>query len=90
VVTLVPESFLGEAIEPARGTTNGKGIARLKITDQPDGSGVRLGFYRIQVSKLENGKEIVPPRYNSQTEIGIEVSSDLFEARNPALNLVGN
>jgi hypothetical protein len=87
-VTLVPEAFLGEAVESASGTTNDRGIARPRISADEDGVGVRLGFYRIQISKTVNGKELVPARYNTQTEIGIEIATDVFETRNPELNLV--
>jgi hypothetical protein len=87
-VILLPEQFLGEAVEQAVGKTNDRGIARPRISDQPEGTGVRLGFYRIQVSKTVNGKELLPARYNTQTEIGIEIATDVFETRNPELNLV--
>jgi hypothetical protein len=87
-VTLLPEQFLGDAVEQATGKTNDRGIARPRISDQPEGIGVRLGFYRIQISKTVNGKELVPARYNTQTELGIEIASDIFETRNPELNLV--
>jgi hypothetical protein len=87
-VSLLPEQFLGAAVEPAAGKTNDRGIARPRISDEPEGVGVRLGFYRVQVSKMVNGKELVPARYNTQTEIGIEVATDVFETRNPELNLV--
>lgn len=87
-VTLLPEPFLGESVEPATAKTNERGIARPRISAEPEGVGVRIGFYRIQISKTVNGKELVPARYNSQTEIGIEVATDVFETRNPELNLV--
>lgn len=87
-VTLLPEPFLGESIEPAAGKTNDRGISRLRISDRPDGAGVRIGFYRVRISKTVNGKEIVPARYNTQTEIGLEIATDVFETRNPEFNLV--
>ena len=49
--------------------------------------GVRPGFYRIRISKTKDGKELLPKRYSEGTELGIEVVSDIFETRNPTLNL---
>ena len=86
-VSLVPESFMGDKTETAKGTTNEQGMARMRISTQPEGMGVRPGFYRICVSKLNGGKELLPKRYSEGTELGIEVVSDIFETRNPTLNL---
>lgn len=76
-VTLVPEEFLGTAVKPAGGTTDQSGAAPLRISASPDEAGVHLGFYRIEVSKKDaNGKEIIPARFNTETNLGVEISSD--------------
>lgn len=76
-VTLVPESFLGEAIKPAQGTTDSTGAAHLRISSDPDEAGVHLGYYRIEVSKKgPDGKEIVSPQYNTETILGVEITPD--------------
>jgi hypothetical protein len=76
-VTFVPESFLGSEVKPAKGTTDATGNAYVKISDHPDERGVHLGFYRVEISKKKpDGTEAIPARYNSNTEVGVEVAPD--------------
>jgi hypothetical protein len=76
-VTLVPEDFLGSAVKPAKGTTDESGAAPLRISASPDEAGVHLGFYRIRVSKKgPDGKELVPAHFNTESNLGAEISSD--------------
>jgi hypothetical protein len=76
-VLLVPEPFLGSAVKPAQGTTNDRGTAILRISNEADERGVHLGFYRVEVSKKDSGgRESVAAKFNSQTEIGTEVATD--------------
>lgn len=86
-VTMLPESFLGDAVQTARGVTDARGSARPMVSDQPAGEGVHPGLYRIQVSKKEGDRELIPARYNEQTTLGAEISSDLFGAQNFTLEL---
>jgi hypothetical protein len=39
-------------------------------------AGLALGLYRIRVSKMVDGKETIPARYNTETTLGQEVSMD--------------
>jgi hypothetical protein len=39
-------------------------------------SGVHFGLYKVRISKLSNGQETLPARYNTETELGQEVSYD--------------
>jgi hypothetical protein len=76
-VKLVPEPFLGEGVKAASGTTDSDGVAHLRISDDPDESGVHLGYYRIEVSKKgSGGKEILPASNNTSTQHGVEVAPD--------------
>jgi EF hand len=80
-VTFEPESFLGDAIKTALGTTTMYGDANMAIRPEDrqspnDPGGVHLGLYKVRVSKIENGKEVVPARYNTDTILGQEVSYD--------------
>jgi hypothetical protein len=75
-VTLVPLGFLGESIQPAHGKTNDSGTALLRISQEPDGRGVYLGWYSVVISKKDGDQELVPKRYNTNTELGLEVSAD--------------
>lgn len=79
-VTLVPEKFMGADAKPAQGLTNMEGQARLG-TEGLERNGVNLvgvycGFYKVEISKKEGGAELVPARYNTQTELGQEVGLD--------------
>jgi hypothetical protein len=81
LITLEPESFLGDNIKPARGTTNIFGdispcIAPEDLPDPTLPGGAHFGLYRVRISKLVNGKETLPARYNSETTLGLEVSYD--------------
>ena len=80
-VRYVPEAFLGDDIQTAVGTTNQFGIAYMSIpkdkrpaADAP--GGVQLGVYRVRISKLVDGKETIPARYNAETVLGQEISYD--------------
>jgi hypothetical protein len=80
-VTLEPEAFLGDEIKAAYGTTNQFGDTSLAIPKEqrPDPKlpgGAHFGLYKVRISKLENGKETIPARYNSETILGQEVSYD--------------
>jgi hypothetical protein len=80
-VTFEPEPFLGDEIQTASGPTNYNGTAAPYIpkenrpqADMPPG--LQLGFYRVKISKLVNGKEIIPEKYNSETTLGQQVAND--------------
>jgi hypothetical protein len=71
-VTMKPESFLGDSIKPATGTTDNDGRAQMQIQGM-DVPGCQCGFYRVEISKSDGNREIIPARYNSQTTLGLEV-----------------
>jgi hypothetical protein len=76
-VRLVPESFLGPEVKTARGTTDGSGAVHLEISSDPDERGVHLGYYRVEVSKSgPDGKEQIPSGFNTETELGTEITRD--------------
>jgi hypothetical protein len=75
-VRLVPESFMGSGFEPAVGVTDRSGNALLKSEDGAT-DGAQWGFYRVEVSKKNSaGKETLPARYNTSTNLGCEVAPD--------------
>ena len=92
-VTLIPEQFLTPAIEPAVGDTNHLGIAYPTVEFEDPAivkqgiAGVRPGMYRVSVSKLNaDGKETIPSRYNTDTQLGVNVDMD-DHAMPPTLNI---
>lgn len=70
-VVFSPESYLEGVIEPARGTTDSGGL----VTPQTDGQklpGVRVGYYRVQVTST---RAKIPAKYSSPgTPLGADVS----------------
>lgn len=83
-VTFEPESFLGEEIKTAVGETGfgGNGGASIPKDQRPSPTsppGMQLGLYRVKVSKMVNGQESIPPRYNQQSVLAQEVAGDVPE-----------
>jgi len=80
-VVFEPEQFLGDEIKAAAGETNVYGDAGPVIppeqrTDPKLPGGAHIGLYKVRISKIVNGKETIPARYNSETILGQEVSYD--------------
>jgi hypothetical protein len=76
-VTAEPEAFMGGAAKPAQGVTDNTGQAELTV----EGGvlpGCNLGIYRLRISKTDpQGQETLPPQYNKQTQLGLEVSQNV-------------
>jgi hypothetical protein len=77
-VKFVPEKFLSEALtETATGVTNQTGMAMLSVPTErgPDAMppGLPPGMYRVEITK---DGENIPAKYNTNTELGQEVSLD--------------
>jgi hypothetical protein len=79
-VTFEPEPFLGPSFKPSEGVTDQNGVA---VFSGPDSAfpGIYLGFYKIRVSLVRNGRETIPAKYNEETVLGYEVSDDLPEMK---------
>ncbi len=76
-VTLEPELFVKDAIQPASGVSDGQGQVTLQTADT-DLPGVNCGFYKIRVSKKDaSGQESIPAKYNTATTLGREIAPDI-------------
>lgn len=80
-IILEPESFLGDEVKKATSVTDqfGGAMPVMAPEDRPSpkaGVGVQFGLFKLRVSKVVNGKETIPARYNSATTLGQEVSYD--------------
>jgi len=73
-VTAEPEKFLGPAIPAATGVSNAMGTVWPQVAQNKPG--VFFGLYKLRVSKQVDGKETIPARYNTQTELGFEKAPD--------------
>lgn len=94
-VTFQPEAFLGDSLKAAVAVTNGygRGGATIPKDQRPDPTwppGVQIGLYRVQVSKIVNGKETIPAKYNGNTVLGQEVAPDVAEIANRNVSYVLN
>ena len=81
-VTFEPEEFLGPGFKACSGVTNEVGSACIQGPDEKY-PGIYLGFYRVIISKKVNGKETIPAKYNTQTQLGHEAATDI-----PGLGLI--
>ncbi len=79
-VTFEPESFLGGHVKPASGVTDETGIASLSVAAEhlqdPKVTGAQVGFYRVVISKQQDGQETIAARYNAASTLGAEVALD--------------
>ena len=75
-VTFEPEDFLGKSFKPCSGVTDRAGYCSVSGVEA-DFPGLYLGFYRVKISINQNGKERLPARYNVETELGYEATTDV-------------
>jgi hypothetical protein len=77
-VIFEPEEFMGDSITAATGKTDVDGRVGLKseYAKQNGRRGMSLGFYRVKVSKISDGKETIPAKYSSATTLGRVVTED--------------
>ncbi len=84
-VKFVPEDFLGTAAAPAEGVTDEQGVCSPSVgpehMPEPGLGGLRLGLYRIEITRENKGKELVPAKYNTKTELGQEIASGAANMR---------
>jgi hypothetical protein len=74
-ITLEPESFLSTHIKPAKGTTSERGDANVQV-EGAQYPGCNPGLYRVRISKEgSGGKDLLPSRYNTETQLGMSVGS---------------
>ena len=79
-VTFEPESFLGDSYHSHHGQTDGNGMTGLD-PEVPSYPGVYVGLYRVRISKKVEGKEILPARYNTESELGREFAVNIRDGR---------
>ncbi len=77
-VAFEPEEFLRPYFIGAWGVTGETGRAPMTALDATrEGEGVRVGAYRVLISKAADGREILPARYNTASQLGVEVAGDV-------------
>jgi hypothetical protein len=77
-VVFEPESFLGPSFHPCSGVTDERGEAFITREAADSIAGIYLGFYRVRITKeKDNGKELIPTKYNEETTLGFEANNDV-------------
>jgi hypothetical protein len=72
-VRLVPEFFLADLLEPARGTTNEGGSVIPEIANNELRTPVmQSGYYRVEIT---SPRVDLPPQFNTATTVGVEVAA---------------
>jgi hypothetical protein len=77
-VRLIPAPFLGDAVKPASGESGpgGGGSLSMSAEDMPSNAPkmplVQPGLYNVEITHPTTE---VPAKYNSQTTLGIEITS---------------
>jgi len=72
-VKFVPESYMGDVIKAGTGVTDERGSTPITAEGQKRTGMMQCGYYRVELSSIQNGKETIPAKFNSQTTLGIEV-----------------
>ena len=72
-VSFVPEDCLADILQAGKGRTRRDGSASLVTENRVPG--LSPGLYRVVISMMENGEETIPAKYNTETELGYEVSA---------------
>jgi hypothetical protein len=84
-VKFLPEKFLGGELKTAEGTTDAFGVATLKTPNSGQSTrGICPGFYRIEITKEG---ENIPPKYNTETQLGQEAAIDGAGIANGAVKI---
>jgi hypothetical protein len=76
-----PEPFLGPSYHRHQATANAAGMADLDPELPAYPHCLYVGLYRVRISKIVDGKESIPAKYNTQTTLGRELSSNCRDSR---------
>jgi len=74
-ITYDPEDFLEPGLQPTSGVTDATGSAFPQGQDAKY-PGLYPGVYRVRISKVVDGRETIPARYNTETILGKEIGFD--------------
>lgn len=79
LVKIIPESFMGDEVKPASGTTDENGYVSLALAEQDrpanakSAIGVHLGVYKVEITHPDRN---LPARFNTASQLGFEASPD--------------
>ncbi len=81
-VRLVPVEFLAKDLPVGEGVTDETGVAAISMPDEARPfadapAGMYPGFYRVEISGPEGGREVVPDAYTGEkSSLGLELGYD--------------
>lgn len=81
-VTFEPEPFMSGGFETVKATTDQNGYANLSrpSAEEEGYPGIYLGLYRVSISKKIDGKEMLPRKYNTETQLGFDAGGQSRES----------
>jgi len=74
-VTLELAEFLGDSYPSFSAVTNADGKAHFRLED-PRYPGIYPGIYKMSVSKQQDGQEMIPAIYNTESQLACEFSNE--------------
>lgn len=72
-VKFVPEPFMGDVVKPGSGTTDSQGGAPMTAEGQKSSGVMQCGYYRVELSSPQGGRETLPAKYNTKSILGADV-----------------
>jgi hypothetical protein len=54
--------------------SDASGRIELSVAGMPATAVAHCGFYRVEISQKDGGKERIPVRFNSETMLGLEIA----------------
>jgi hypothetical protein len=72
-VKFIPETYMGDIVKPATGVTDSHGAASMTAEGQKSDGVMQCGYYRVELSSAQGGRETIPGKFNSNTVLGADV-----------------
>lgn len=74
-VRFEPEAFLGDDFQVVEGPTSTWGNVKFNTLPGMPIPGLPPGLYRVRITKIVDGEQIIPAKYNEQTTLGQEIAN---------------
>jgi hypothetical protein len=76
-VKFIPEPYMGGVVQLGTGVTDSNGGAPMTADGQKSTGIMQCGYYRVELSLQQGGKETIPAKFNSKSVLGAEVRPNL-------------
>jgi hypothetical protein len=72
-VKFIPESYLGDVVKLGSGVTDSQGGAEMTAEGQKSIGVMQCGYYRVELSQPQGGRETLPAKYNTNSILSADV-----------------